>query len=91
MRWEKADIELLPAKLPLKLLAAHSGLAVYGRNNIAYVSGMGGFLGLTAVYSDLPCEQDSWQEPQLMKRGETCNSLCKKLVQKVPFQEIAFS
>jgi epoxyqueuosine reductase len=66
------------AKLPLKLLAARSGLAFYGRNNIAYVSGMGSFLGLTAVYSDVPCEQDSWQEPQLMKRCETCSSLCQK-------------
>ena len=66
------------AKLPLKLLAARSGLAVYGRNNITYVSGMGSFLGLTAVYSDLPCEKDSWQEPKLMKRCETCNSLCQK-------------
>lgn len=63
--------------LPLKLLAVRSGLAKYGRNNIAYVSGMGSFMRLTAVYSDMPCEKDSWQEPQAMEHCEKCE-LCSK-------------
>lgn len=42
--------------LPLKLLAARSGLAKYGRNNICYVPEMGSFLQIVAVYSDMPCE-----------------------------------
>ncbi len=63
-------------KLPLKLLAVRSGLAEYGRNNITYVEGMGSFQRLTAVYTDLPCEADSWQEPKTLRQCEGC-SLCK--------------
>jgi epoxyqueuosine reductase len=63
--------------LPLKLLATRSGLAQYGRNNITYVSGMGSFHRLTAVYSDMPCEEDEWQETRLMKRCENCD-LCRR-------------
>jgi epoxyqueuosine reductase len=64
-------------KLPLKLLAVRSGLATYGRNNITYVSGMGSFIGLIAMYSDMHCEKDTWQNAQMMKRCETCD-LCRK-------------
>jgi len=63
--------------LPLKLLATRSGLAEYGRMNIAFVQGMGSFLRLTAVYSDMPCESDSWQEPKIMGRCKDCD-LCQK-------------
>jgi len=73
----KDGYKVATALLPLKLLAVHSGLAEYGRNNIAYVEGMGSFMRLTAVYSDKPCEKDSWQEAQMMKRCETCD-LCKE-------------
>jgi epoxyqueuosine reductase len=62
--------------LPLKLLAVRSGLADYGRNNIAYVSCMGSFMRLTAVYSDMPCESEQWREPEIMKRCMNCN-LCQ--------------
>ena len=64
-------------KLPLKLLAVHSGLAEYGRNNIAYVQGMGSFMRLTAVYSDMPCEKDFWQQEKVLKRCDKCD-LCLK-------------
>lgn len=63
--------------LPLKLLAARSGLAQYGRNNVCYVPGMGSFLQLVAVYSDMPCPEDKWQEPAMMKACESCQ-LCRK-------------
>jgi epoxyqueuosine reductase len=63
--------------LPLKLLAARSGLIRYGRNNIGYVSGMGSFLELVAVYSDMPCEEDSWQEPAMLQECEKCD-LCRR-------------
>lgn len=59
-------------KLPLKLLAVRSGLGSYGRNNICYVPGMGSFLQLVAVYSDLPCNEDNWQESQMMERCQNC-------------------
>jgi epoxyqueuosine reductase len=64
-------------ELPLKLLAARSGLGQYGRNNICYVSGLGSFLQLVAVYSDMPCEEDSWQEATMMKSCEECE-LCRR-------------
>jgi epoxyqueuosine reductase len=60
--------------LPLKLLAVCSGLADYGRNNIAYVEGMGSFMRLTAVYSDMPCEHDYWRETKIMKRCQNCGA-----------------
>jgi epoxyqueuosine reductase len=63
--------------LPLKLLAARSGLVQYGRNNITYASGMGSFLQLVAYYSDMPCEEDSWQEPSMLQACEACD-LCRR-------------
>lgn len=63
--------------IPLKLLAARSGLSQYGRNNICYIPRIGSFLQLVAVYSDLPCEEDSWQEPTMMRRCEKCE-LCRQ-------------
>lgn len=52
-----AGYHLAPAEtLPLKRLAARSGLATYGRNNICYVPGMGSFMNLYAFYSDLPAD-----------------------------------
>jgi epoxyqueuosine reductase len=63
--------------LPLKLMAARSGLVQYGRNNICYVSGLGSFLQLVAVYSDMPCEEDSWQKTTMMKSCEECE-LCRR-------------
>ena len=63
--------------LPLKLLAARSGLVQYGRNNICYVSELGSFFQLVAVYSDMPCEEDSWQEATMMKSCEECD-LCRR-------------
>jgi epoxyqueuosine reductase len=62
------------ARLPLKLLAVRSGLGQYGKNNTCYVPGMGSFLQLVAVYSDLPCQEDSWQDAQVMKRCQSCDA-----------------
>ena len=61
-------------KLPLKLLAVRSGLGRYGRNNICYVPGMGSFLQLVAVYSDLPCQKDDWREAQMMESCQNCHA-----------------
>jgi len=63
--------------LHLKLLAVRSGLGQYGRNNVCYVSGMGSFLQLVAIYSDVPCEEDDWQEVTMMKSCEGCE-LCRR-------------
>jgi epoxyqueuosine reductase len=63
--------------LPLKRLAVSSGLAAYGRNNIAYVDGMGSFLTLTAYFSDIPCAEDNWQEIRLMDHCRNCTACLK--------------
>ena len=62
------------ALLPLKLLAVRSGQAEYGRNNIGYISGMGSFFQLAAYYSDMPCQEDTWQDPVMMERCKTCQA-----------------
>jgi epoxyqueuosine reductase len=72
----KEGYKIATPNLPLKLLAVHSGLAFYGKNNIAYVQGMGSFMRLTAVYSDMPCERDQWQEAKMMNSCKDC-TLCR--------------
>lgn len=69
----KKGYHVARAALPLKLLAVRSGLGWYGRNNICYVPGMGSFLQLLAVYSDLPCQKDNWRELQMMKSCQNCH------------------
>lgn len=72
----KADrYKIVRAHLALKTLAVRSGLAEYGRNNIAYVSGMGSLCTLVAFYTDWVCEEDNWQESKAMAACENC-SLC---------------
>ncbi len=71
---ESKGYHIARTRLPLKLLAVRSGLGLYGRNNICYVSGMGSFLQLVAVYSDLPCKKDDWREAQMMKRCQDCHA-----------------
>jgi epoxyqueuosine reductase len=73
----KEGYKIATPVLPLKLLATRSGLANYGRNNITYVQGMGSFMRLTAVYSDMPCESESWQEPKMMSHCKDCE-LCRR-------------
>jgi epoxyqueuosine reductase len=66
------------ASLPQKLLAAHTGLACYGKNNIAYVDGMGSFHRLIAFYTDLPVIHDNWQAPEVLDECTGCNACTKK-------------
>jgi epoxyqueuosine reductase len=61
-------------RLPDKLLAVQSGLAVYGRNNISYVEKFGSFHRLVALISDLPCNTDQWTLPQLADSCSTCSA-----------------
>jgi epoxyqueuosine reductase len=69
-----AGYRVAQARLPKKLLAVRSGLAQYGRNNISYIPGMGSYYRLVAFYSDLPCPEDNWQEPQLLERCQKCRA-----------------
>jgi epoxyqueuosine reductase len=72
----KKSYRVTGTALPLKMLAAHSGLVQYGRNNICYVSELGSFFQPVAVYSDMPCEVDSWQEVTMMESCKECE-LCR--------------
>jgi epoxyqueuosine reductase len=74
----QGGFHLAPALLPLKLLAACSGLVKYGRNNVSYIPGMGSFFQLSAYFSDLPCAEDNWHEPVMMERCKTCQACLKK-------------
>jgi len=66
-----------PIVLPKKLIAVKSGLAKYGKNNLAYVDGMGSYHRLTLFATDFPCENDSWQKVQTLDRCEKCFA-CQK-------------
>jgi epoxyqueuosine reductase len=60
---------------PIKTLATCSGLARYGRNNVAYVPGLGSYLMLAACATDAPPPDDaSWGEPQQLARCERCSA-----------------
>jgi epoxyqueuosine reductase len=72
-----AGFQVKKAKLPWKLLAVRSGLAQYGKNNITYVDGMGSYHRLVAFISDLPADEDFWQEPQVLERCQNCKACMK--------------
>jgi epoxyqueuosine reductase len=71
---------LEPAKgLHLKLLAVRSGLARYGRNNIAFVDGLGTYIALYPFLTDAQGFEDSWGELALLdacRECPLCYSLC---------------
>ena len=60
--------------LPKKLLAARSGMAKYGKNNLVYVPGMGTFHRLIIFYSDLQYPEHTWQEIQMMEECRECEA-----------------
>lgn len=66
--------------LPLKTLAARSGLTQYGKNNIAYVNGMGSLHALSAFYTDQEFEVYDWHTMRMM---HICNG-CEICVKKCP-------
>lgn len=70
------DSKLERARLPLKQLAVRSGLAMYGKNNIAYVDGYGSFHQLLAFYSEqkLP---DHWGGLKMLRLCKGC-SICTR-------------
>ncbi len=66
-----------PIILPKKLIAVKSGLAKYGKNNLAYVEGMGSYHRLTLFATDLHCDNDSWQDVETLDRCKRCLA-CQK-------------
>jgi epoxyqueuosine reductase len=68
------NYQLHPASLPSKLLAVCSGMAKYGKNNIAYVEGLGSFIRLRAFLSDMPAGSSDGFNPQVMKECDRCKA-----------------
>lgn len=64
----------LAAELPKKALAVGSGLARYGRNNIAYFSRMGSYAQIATAWSDLPAGEDPWRGFAMLEACETCRA-----------------
>jgi epoxyqueuosine reductase len=62
------------ARVPLKFLAASSGLARYGRNNICYVGSMGSEIRLRAFWVDLDIEGSPVVERRLLDECEGCSA-----------------
>jgi epoxyqueuosine reductase len=75
---DQEGYRLYPALLPVKILAARSGLVKYGRNNITYAETAGSSHRLKAFLSDLPAIEDTWFEPQLMEPCQQCTACIKK-------------
>lgn len=72
-----AGYKAVAASLPHKLLAVHSGLAFYGKNNITYVEGMGSFYQLATFFSDLRVEDERWYDLRMFDRCNTCSACVK--------------
>jgi epoxyqueuosine reductase len=68
------DYQLYTAALPSKLLAVCSGMAKYGKNNIAYVEGLGSFIRLRAFFSDMPVDRSDGFKPEVMKECDKCKA-----------------
>jgi len=64
--------------IPCKLLAARSGLAEYGRNNVCYVEGQSSYYWMGAYLSDMPCDHDSWQEIRTMDNCVDCDRCARQ-------------
>jgi len=66
-------------RVPLKLLAARSGLGQYGRNNLIFVDGMGSFNVLYAFLTDHQFRDSSWSELTVLdacRRCDHCDRVC---------------
>ncbi|MFC2159750.1 4Fe-4S double cluster binding domain-containing protein [Actinomycetota bacterium] len=78
-KWLSADgYGVSRALLPLKLTAARSGMAKYGKNNIAYIGEWGSFHQLAGFYTDWESSKDDpWQEMSVLDACKTC-TLCTR-------------
>jgi epoxyqueuosine reductase len=65
---------LARGRVPEKMLAVRSGLARYGRNNVAYVPELGSFHRPVVLFSDYPCAGDSWHEETVLDRCGSCSA-----------------
>ncbi len=72
------SFEITEAKnLPLKRLAVQSGFAVYGKNNITYIDGLGSNFSYAAYFTDLHCNDSTWVGVNHPSICDTC-TICIK-------------
>jgi epoxyqueuosine reductase len=63
----------ITSRVPLKLLAARSGLGRYARNNLIFVDGMGSYNVLHAFLTDYQFRDDRWTNLEVLSRCNRCN------------------
>jgi epoxyqueuosine reductase len=69
--------KVLPARLPEKLIAAYSGLSLYGRNNISYIRDFGSFFHLTSFFSNISCDYENWYKKKELEYCLSCKACFK--------------
>jgi epoxyqueuosine reductase len=70
-------VPMMPG-FPQRLLGAKCGLAVYGRNNITYIDGLGSYFGYATYYSDVLPDCEVWHDTTpVAKTCETCGACIK--------------
>ena len=62
------------SKVPLKLLAARSGLGRYARNGLVFVDGMGSYNVLYAFLTDHSFAEDNWTNLQILDECNRCHA-----------------
>jgi epoxyqueuosine reductase len=62
------------SKVPLKLLAARSGLGRYARNSLVFVDGMGSYNVLHAFLTDHPFAEDNWTNLEILEECNRCHA-----------------
>lgn len=75
------DVEILRA--PLKAAAARLGLVSYGRNNIAYIPGIGSYFQLVGILTDTVFPDECYNEPREPQTFLECDS-CTRCITACP-------
>ncbi len=64
----------ISSKIPLKLLAARSGLGRYARNGLVFVDGMGSYNLLYAFLTDHAFAEDNWTNLEILDECNHCHA-----------------
>jgi len=70
-------------RLPCKSVAVRTGLGVYGRNNLVYVDGMGSFCRFTMFLTDLPSDDEFYDNKAHLRYMSSCSE-CSNCVNNCP-------
>ena len=71
------SFKFVKIRLPLKSLAVHSGLALYGHNNITYIPKYESFHRLVTFVADYQDKIDRWRPHQALPKCENCRLYLK--------------